>query len=206
MTNPPRRSALPVLVGLLAAGWSGAVLAQSPERFLPAKPGEAMCYERIYDAAHLARQPAQRVTRMALSLRHERVDWIADDAVVLRLGIRRRGETAMRHAIATCDLRADANTTVDGRPIIASHPAGAAIGCMVKTGRGLDEEGEYFLIVPRDGGRSLMVHLDESISVSADGTMVGKATDLPLGRADRVFRLDRADGDACAWDKGVAFE
>lgn len=207
MTSSPRRSVLPALALLLAAGWSGAALAQSPERFLPAKAGEAMCFERVYDAAHLAKQPAQRVTRIALSLRHEKVDWFAGEGVVLRLGIQQRGEKAMRHAIANCDFREDANTTGDGQAVIASHPKGAAIGCMVKTGRGLDEEGEYFLLAPRDGGRSLMVHLDESLSVSATGAMGGKATDLPLGRADRVFRLERIDAGACAaWDKGVRFE
>lgn len=207
MKNPPRRSALPATLGLLAAFWTGGAQAQSPETFLPAKPGEAMCFERAYDQAHLAKQPAQRVTRLAISLRHEKVDWFAGEGVVVRIGIQRRGETAMRHAIGTCDFREDGNSTVDGQAVIASHPKGAAIACMVKTGRGLDEEGEMFLLAPRDGGRSVSVHLDESLSVSADGTMTGKATDLPLGRADRVFRLERKYGSACeAWDKGVRFE
>lgn len=198
------RIGLTCLAFLAAA--SGA-LAQSPERFLPGKGDAPLCYARTYDAAHLAKQPAQRVVEMAVSLRHERVEWIADEAVVLRLGIRQRGWTAMHHAIATCDFRDDANTTVDGKAVIASHPRGAAIGCMVKTGRGLDEEGEYFLIAPREGGRSLMVHLDGGLTVSADGSMAGKSTDVPLGRADRVFRLERTDASACAaWDKGVAFE
>ena len=207
MTNPLRRSALPACIGLIAAGWTGAALAQSPETFLPAKAGEAICFERVYDQAHLSRQPGQRVVRLAFSLRHEKVDWFAGEGVVLRLGIQQRGEKAMRYTIGTCDFREDGNTTVDGRAVIGSHPKGAAIACMMKTGRGLDEEGDYFVLAPRDGGRSLMVHLTDSLSVSATGTMASKATDLPLGRADRVFRLDRKDANACAaWDKGVTFE
>lgn len=192
-----------VPVALIAALIPTVVLAQAPglPGLVDSREGAEACFARSYDAAHLARVPAQRTTSMLLSLRVERMPGAIAEVppgVALRMEVIRRGVELPLRAIGGCISGGDVNRTVDGRPVIASYRRAGGIGCMIK-GEGLDSEGGYLILDPQTGGASVLLHVDDGLTMRRARRVTDDAGQMiRFGGADGVFRLDRVANTACA--------
>lgn len=164
-----------VVAGLLILA-SGAVVADELTDLVPAETGAAACWQRIYDAPHLAAHPDQQVAAMTLSLNFAAYDdtdpgmhYFGMD-VTLRDG--RRGETG-----GAC------RTNDDGR-----------VNC------GVECDGGGVQIRLRPDG-SLLADLEAYGFIRVEGECAssgeGSSFSLEPGLDDKQFLLHPADGKLC---------
>lgn len=162
-----------------------------------AQPIEPACYARTYDAAHLAANPAQRTLSIRVSFASEHIPGgtAAGMQSFVRIEMTRRGSRTPIRAIGTCVESASANRGVDGKKLIAAYPKEAGLACVI-AGESLDEEGGMLLLDPTGG--VLRAYFDDSL-VMRHGAEVSrdKGRWIELGRADRIFRLERIPAAAC---------
>ena len=148
---------------------------------LPPEPGNQACFARSYDAAHLARHPHQRITRMAFMLRVSSYSTEGptqpaprlEERVYYQFGmaVQRRGETRT--------LRASGNCSGNDK-----------IGCHVDCDSGGVE-------IARSG-ESILVTLDNERGIQMLGDCDGaKGVWIKAGVDDKVFRVDPAPAEAC---------
>lgn len=160
-----------------------------------AAPG---CYARVYDAAHLARNKAQRTTAIRISLANEVMPGgvAAPAQTFVRIEVGQRGDRRPLRAIGTCQVSASANRATDGAKLIPAYPNQAGVICVI-AGEGLDAEGGFLIL--DQSAATLRAYLDEEGFVTRQGADVSSDAGqwTRFGRADRIFRLDRTDGAAC---------
>jgi hypothetical protein len=148
---------------------------------LPPQPGKEACFTRRYDAAHLARHPQQRITRMTFMLRvssyatEGRTQPAArlEERVYYQFGlaVQRRGEKRT--------LRTSGNCSGDDK-----------IRCAVDCDGGGVE-------IARSG-ESLLVTLDNERGIQMLGDCDGaKGVWIKAGVDDKVFRVDPAPAETC---------
>jgi hypothetical protein len=155
--------------------------------------GGQLCYDRVYDAAHLARHPRQRTRAIRLSL----TDYPETGGANIRVAIT---EASRAHYIlGECYWAEEANLDGMGEPLLPSFGRKAGLDChaITTTDGSSAEEGGDFPLDLRDGA-SIMLHLPDDVAAwkSLDDVS-GAAEFFELGPDDRVFRLDRADAALC---------
>jgi hypothetical protein len=167
----------------------GAIAAKAQERLRPADA----CYERIYDRAHLARNPRQQTLSIFVSIRKA-----SPDSTELRLHARRSGFSGPLMALGGCTAGAAANRSGDGKPIVPTLPSASSATCiMVRENR--DSEGGHAGYEVLDGGRRLRLHVAEDLVLERINWPKGERSALfSFGGADGVFLLARADRSRCA--------
>lgn len=152
------------------------------ERILPPEPGTRGCWQRVYDARHLAAHPRQRITKMTFLLRVTGYDKNGDvvtrnaDRVAYEFAIalQRRGDKRPLRTAGSCQ----------GNP-------GDPVRCVV------DCDGGGVTIDRTDDGKGLEVRLEgEGIAFGNDcdterGRFVGPGSD------DALVRLAAAPGAVC---------
>jgi hypothetical protein len=196
-----------------------AVLAIFPAAFAqPANPlddliapaaDSSACFARVYDDAHLRRNPRQKTTSMAVWLQYERaLDVTAGMVLGLGVAVSHRGDPQPYFAQGLCELSDTVNRDTSNQRMIKEYRKEAGVGCMMSARPDVfeatsAEEGGY-LILDRGRGRdTLMVYLDEYL------TMVKRANrsnqlQVRFGPDDRVFLLRRtATKDCAAVDNAV---
>jgi cytochrome c5 len=180
-----KRMAVTVMMALAAT----AARAETDRTF---PQGRATCHARVYDAAHLASHPKQRVVAISLSrvgrdLAAEK-QFIADgeiteDMISATLRVRLRGDPVTHVAKLECDGTRNGERTCEtpacqGGEITVAPATGGAIrigvGGRLKSGRFV----AHFL------------HLDDSCE--SDHVLV-----LESGDDDHEFRLPAAPAEAC---------
>lgn len=130
------------------------------------------CYERIYSAAHMAANPAQKVTRIVVNLGEFEGDASVNMAAGAGVGVSFRDHKAQWWAGGAC--RAE----------------GPALNC------GMDGDAGRAIIKPDAAG--LRLEIPDYVSVEADkpdGDLDHRSINGP---AHRVFILARAAKNACA--------
>jgi hypothetical protein len=163
-------------------------------RIVASKDGASACYRRIYDAAHLKKNPRQRTTEILFSVRYEGGNY---GGHIERIALTQRGSPPFMYIGGACAWSQTANTDTSANLIIANVPARPGYDCMALTGPGSAEEGGYFLIDLAKDGQSLTLYLDSPIYAMRGEDKRGPGKYVDLGRDDRVFRLTRTGPETC---------
>lgn len=174
------------------------LLASSP--FVAANPFDGLtrstdevCFRRIYDAAHLRKNPQQRTTAMTVWIRKP-----GKGSANVGLGVMRRGQADPLFLSAACEWQSFAPSGADW---MKSYRKPAGAGCITLAVPDVfpdssAEEGGAVVIDPAADGRTLTVNVDETQSLvrrAARGDKVMTA----FGRSDRVFMLRRTGIGGC---------
>lgn len=165
------------LVGMLALS-TGASLGGELTDFVAAEAGAESCWQRIYDAEHLAGHPNQKVTQMTFGIGFQPPeDDIADEDGLFLFGL-------------AAGLR-------DGAKGVASG------GCWVHEGTarcGVDCDGGSVLIEKRADGK-LLIDLEATgyivLESECGGSGVYETFVLEPGLDDKQFLLSPADAKVC---------
>lgn len=184
----PLKTALLVGALLAAANAAGA----DPLSDLLAQGGGEACYDRVYDAAHLTRIPGQDTRTARLSL-------VGDEGfgeATIRIVLEGRQRTSI--IVGECNWRERANLDTLDRPLLDTFKGRSGLDCHAHASISLmsAEEGGDFVVDLRDG-RSVMLHLPDSIAAWPTFQRRDEAGWAEFGVDDRVFRLDRAASRLC---------
>lgn len=178
----------------LAGSGAPAGAAEDPlTRIVAPRDGASACYRRVYDAAHLKRNPRQQTTDILLSFKYQ-----ADGPHIERILLTRRGKQPPLYLGGSCEWSStDANIDTSGNRMIKSFTKRSGHTCVALTGPGSAEEGGVFLIDLAPDGKSVTLHLDDQIYAMRGEDKRGVGDYVKFGREDRVFRLTRTDDAAC---------
>ena len=179
-----------VVAATLFAG--GAALANPLEALL-SSGGDGVCFDRVYDAAHLQRVPGQETRTVRASL--VRDDTIRDGATA-RIVL--EGEVRLSIVVATCQWKAQANRNSQGRPLVDTFKGKGGLDCtaLAAIEPAGDQDGGGFVIDLRDG-KSMLLHLPDHLAVWPTFQRRNEAGWEEFGTDDRVFRLDRVERGLC---------
>mgnify|MGYP001186290816 CR=1 FL=1 len=152
----------------------------------------AACFERIYDDAHLARNPRQRTRSVLMSLKE------AEDGGGTVIRIRFQRTDGERYVVGTCEWANPANLDTMGEKMIPAFRGPGGLDCHAATDvDGMSaEEGGDFPVDLRDGTVPVL-YMPEDIAAWRSIDRPGNAEFLPFGTDDNVFRMDRTDAGAC---------
>ena len=138
------------------------------------------CFVRLYDAAHLAGHPAQKVRAMMLLVSAEIVPEDKQRNYAFQLGVEFHGKTDMFTTGGSCGHVMESDVSAD-----KLH-----IGC------GVDCDGGGISIEMASGDKSTIVRLNE-VAIWNSNKPDDERTSLSAGADDGMFQLDRTDVDAC---------
>ncbi len=185
---------------LAAASLCAAAPANAVSGVLTRAPDARVCFERVYDAAHLAKNPAQTVTRIRVSLSREPIPGSVDMPPVdfLRVELARRGEAVARRIIAWCEhpfggvrLNARGQVVNKGTP-------GARCRITYEDHMSAEENDSNGHVDIRAMEGGLLTRLSSSVRLrTGDKVSVDKGRMVRLGPADRVFRLTKIAAAGC---------
>ncbi|MBX3530524.1 MAG: hypothetical protein KF849_07945 [Rhizobiaceae bacterium] len=153
-----------------------------------------ICYERVYDAAHLAKNPDQRTHSILMSL-------VKDPKSLSAIARLTFGDAeGVVHAIGECawDARAALD---DGKLIISTFRPGPGLNCLARASpawasRDEVQEGGAFLVDMRDE-KSMTIHTEGEIAAWLMLHRDNPAGFYPLGPDDRIFRVFRVASNKC---------
>ena len=162
-------------------------------RIVTPKDGASACYRRIYDNAHLKRNPRQQSTEALLSFQYQGNTGIHFERIMLK----RRGSQPLLYLAGGCDWSTTANRDGGGNKLMENYPKDAGYGCIALTAPGSAEEGGFFLIDFAADGKTATLYLDSPIASMNGKHNKGFNGRIELGPDDRVFRLQRTSAAAC---------
>ena len=167
--------------------------AADPLSDLLANGDGSACFERVYDQAHLAKNPKQ-VTRAALLSLKKFPD---GDGAVIRIRFQRAD--GVLYIVGGCEWMAEANLDIEGKKLIDAFKGPNGLDCHAITSAdgSSAEEGGDFPVDLRDG-KSITLYLPESLAGWRSLSRPGPAGWIDFGRDDNVFRVDRTGTQACA--------
>ena len=158
------------------------------------------CFERVYDAAHLSRNPTQSITRIRISVSRELTpgSTIATPSDFLRIELTRRGDLEVRRAIGVCE-RPFGGEKLNARGQVTNLDGPGARCLLTGEDHMSAEEGS-------DGGEvdiradqgGLFVRVSSPLRLRT-GNMVSidKGREVKLAATDRTFRLRSMPVSAC---------
>jgi hypothetical protein len=189
---------LPVVIAVVVL--SMAAPAHAVSGVLGRAPDAKACFERTYDAAHLARNPAQTVTRIRISVSRENIpgSTVAMPVDFLRVELTRRGDAQVRRIIAWCEhpfggekLNTKGQVTNLGGP-------GARCRITREDHMSAEEDDSHGDVDIRPLDRGLFAHLSGAVRLrTGDKVSVDKGRMFRLSAADRNFRLTPAPAASC---------
>ena len=165
--------------------------------------GKSACFTRVYDSAHLKKNPRQKTTAMTVWLRYEAPPGggAAGPILSVSLAITQRGDPAAMYSDGGCSFDERANRNISDQRLIKTYPKDAGMVCLqsaqpdVFEATSAEEGGDLILDRGKDRD-TLMVYLDDSL------TMVKRANRrkhlfITFGSDDRLFLLRRAGNREC---------
>lgn len=191
----------PVRVAVLAtlATIIGAAPASAVSGVLDRAADARACFERTYDAAHLAKNPAQTVTRIRISVSRDAIFGPGEAPTdFLRVEIARRGDPQVRRAIAWCEhpfggetLNARGQVTNLGQP-------GARCRVTGEDHMNAEEGNDGGSVDIRAAEAGLLARLSSPLRLrTGEMVSVDKGREIRLGPSDRTFRLSPMPASAC---------
>lgn len=166
-------------VAALGAGWTSAAAARPLEAEFP-KTGDS-CWERVYDDAHLAAHPKQRVTRVQLHHLGSRWSDGGADGFYLLLGVNLRKRLGPPDD--DIDFKLGGMCLAKGAGLICRNGWDAGVFRVDRSGDGL--------VVTNGGG----IIANPSSYDSED--VADNAVKVPAKPDDRSWRLERAPQSRC---------
>ena len=190
MISSALRRALPGVVALAA---SCATVIADPLEALLAKGNGAACFERVYDEAHLKKNPKQETREMLLSLRLEGGDTYS---ATMRIRITQQSRTL--YMTGECSFSETANLDIMGEKLIEAFKGPSGLDChaYASTDLGSAEEGGDFPIDLRDGA-AVVVYFPDSLAAWSSLDRPVEADFPEFGSEDQVFRLNRTATASC---------
>ena len=183
----------------------GPVLAANPfDDLIEPVAGKSACFTRVYDAAHLKRNPRQKTTAMMVWLRYEAPPpgGGASGAILsVSLAITQRGDPAAMVSDGGCNFDEHANRNTSDQRLIKTYPKEAGMVCLqsaqpdVFEATSAEEGGDLILDRGKDRD-TLMVYLDDVLTMVKRANR-GKHLLIKFGPDDRVFLLHRASSKEC---------
>ncbi len=183
-----------------AASLSGAIPAHAVSGVLGRAPDAKACFERVYDAAHLAKSRAQTVTRIRILVSREPMpgSTITTPRDYLRIELARRGDPEVRRAVALCEHPfGGEKVNAQGQ---VTNLGGPGARCLLTGESYMNAEegndGGAADIRPEPGG--LFVRVSSPLRLrTGDKVSIDKGREFKLAAADRVFRLFALPVSAC---------
>lgn len=159
---------------------------------LLAKGNGSACFERVYDEAHLAKNPGQRTRTALLSLKA----LPGGQGAVIRIRFQR--SDGVLYIVGECSWNARANLDVQGDKLIAAFRGPSGLDCHAMTSvDGMSaEEGGDFPVDLRDG-MSVNLYMAESIAAWRSLQRQDAAEWIDFGKDDNVFRINRTGTGTC---------
>lgn len=177
---------------VVATTLSGHALADPLDDLL-AKGNGSACFERVYDAAHLAKNPNQKTRSVLLSLRRP-----ADGlGAIIRIHLQQAKHSI--YIVGDCNFEKNANLDVMGEKLIEAFKGPSGLDCHAVTSEDLmsAEEGGDFPVDLRDG-KSIVLYMPEELAGWPSFDRSRPAKWYRYGKDDQVFRVDQASPDRCA--------
>ena len=163
----------------------------------------AVCFARVYDAAHLQAHPKQKTTAMTVWMKYENFGGTPPVmALAIALAIKQRGDPAALYSQGGCEYQKTGNRGTSDNVLIKTYPKEAGFVCMqsarpdVFDAVSAQEGGDLILDRGKDRD-TLMVYLDDSL-IMVKRANRGKLIGMKFGADDRVFLLRRTDMKNCA--------
>lgn len=155
--------------------------------------GGFACFDRVYNAQHLARNPNQKTQSIRLLL----TDAPSIDAASIRISV--RGKAGERHMVGSCTWSREPHMGGQGEPFIDTYKAGAGLLChaFASADGASAEEGGDFVAELRSPQR-IILHLPEAVAGWPSYDTDPQSTFFEFGVHDRVFRIDRTEARMCA--------
>ena len=142
---------------------------------------ESMCFERHYDAAHLANHPDQLVTSMTLALDPDGRNNIPFD---FKITMTKRGDNNLYVQLGPVENRNGQYQGVvecdGGGFVLQKNPSGVLLSIGLGPGR---SEGIRMAVVPDPCGES---------------DRINNSVDIKRGKDDHTFRLDAVSTKVCS--------
>lgn len=167
-------------------------------------PGNRACFTRVYDAAHLRKNPRQKVTSATVWLMYgmPNMPGAPLSGVDFGLAITRRGDPVPVFASGGCAWDAQANRDTSNRRMFTQHKGDAGVICTMLAQPDVfevssAEEGAPVLFDRGKDANTLMLYLTDGLSMVRRADRA-KHLDIELGTADRVFQLHRTATKDCA--------
>jgi hypothetical protein len=163
------------------------------------KGGGDVCFHRVYDPEHLAKNPRQETTSMTL--------WITGTPIAsgnAGLALTRRQDPSPVYLAASCDWE-EYKPGQSQKSWMESYKKQAGAGCITLAVPDVfeassAEEGNGVLLDPAPDGRTVTVHLQDPQTMVKRSNRARKLT-IKLGKDDRIFLLRRTDLRHCARTK-----
>jgi hypothetical protein len=186
-----------VTAALLATVLAASVALADPMSDLT-KDGNGVCFRRMYEAAHLKKNPRQQVTSMTV--------WIAGKDEMASgntgLALTRRSDAEPVFLSGDCDWQELKNVEF-WMPSFTKKMGAGCVTLAVPDAfpeSSSAKEGGAVILDPTPDGKTMIVHLDDSPSLVKRASR-WKVVPFKPGREDRVFLLRRADLKACDFVK-----
>lgn len=175
----------------VALGFAGAAHAQDQPKVdpqfaakmfagAPGKDKNYACFVRVYDGAHLARHPLQKVKMMKLLVTAERAEEKPDLSYSFRLGVAFTKKPGNFDSSGDCGFGSVAEST----------PTRTVMGC------GVDCDGGGITVELKPDNKATLVRL-ERIRIWQNNKPDEDGLDLSGGADDKIFRLDRTSLNQC---------
>ena len=176
----------------------------APCRAVAAKPGEKACFRRVYDPAHLARHPGQKITAadFVLSFVELKPGYFSDGPQSKKtlyryefsMSARLRGEPKTLYTAGACepmDAFVPDPKTGEAKP----GTRRPAIFCTV------EEDGGAVAIAKAADSDAMMLRfeppLDRLRMTRKGGSSESDGVEIEPGPEDRAYRLERTDAATC---------
>lgn len=163
--------------------------------------GRSACFSRVYDDAHLKKNPRQKTTSMVVWLKYVEGGGTADPVLGLGLAVRQRGDAQPLFGQGACNWEVGGNRDLQGRRVVKSFTKNAGGYCAmfarpdVFETLSAEEGGEVMTDRGKDRD-TLMVYLDDGLLMVRRGDR-NKQLDIAFGADDRIFLLRRTDAKDC---------
>lgn len=167
---------------------------------LASSPNASACFERTYDGAHLARNPAQTVTRIRVLVSREPIPDSNSMPPVdfLRVELTRRGESQTLRIIAWCQHPFGGERFDRSGREIPGDGEGARCAITKADHMSAEEDDSHghVDIRAREGG--LLARLSPSVRLrTGDKVSVDKGRMVRLAASDRTFHLTKVAAATC---------
>lgn len=155
--------------------------------------GDGVCFDRVYDAAHLARVPGQDTRRATLSLARDEAGF---DWATIRIVLEGKERTSI--VVGECSWKERANLDIMDQPLLDTFKGGPGLDCHAYAsvdGMSAEEGGDF--VVDLRSNSTVFLHLPDAIAAWPTFQRRNEASWEDFGVDDRVFRLDRAERELC---------
>ena len=197
-------ASLKVAAFLILLASSSARAATPLDDLIKPVPGNSACFTRIYDAAHLRKNPRQKVTSVTVWLMYgmPSTPGAPVNGVDFGIALTRRDDPTPVFAGGGCAWDAQANRDTSDRRMFKEHKEDAGVICTMLAQPDVfevssAEEGTPVLFDRGKDRDTMMLYLMDGLSMVRRKDRA-KHLDVDLGTADRVFQLRRAAIKDCA--------